>query len=127
MDATILLLVSNAGIRGVLQSALESQGYVVLAVAELGAAVTRLEECPADLLIVRHYIESMPGHDAALYLRRKCPGIQVLIVGGLPEDLWLESREAAQGFDVFPKPFQVGELLEKVRDMLARHRNAPRP
>jgi CheY-like chemotaxis protein len=120
MNGTILLLASDPAIRRVLAGALQSVGYVVLAVGDVGAAVDRMKEVTPDLLVVRHYTESITGHDAAIYLRTKAPGVPVLIVGGLLQDTGLEAREEAHGFEVFPKPFTAADLVDKVKEVLAR-------
>jgi DNA-binding NtrC family response regulator len=112
MKTTILLLISDPVVRFVLQETLEHEGYTVLATGNLGQAVERLKQCTPDLLITRTYVQSLPGHDAAKYLRMKCLKMRVLIVGGLLDDERLQSREALQGFDVFPKP-SAAELLKK--------------
>jgi DNA-binding response OmpR family regulator len=125
MNTTILLLVSDASVRKVLGDALESDGHIVLAAGDIGVAVDRLRESTPDLLIVRHYIESMSGHDAAIYLRKICPGLPVLLVGGIPDDLWLESRDSVHGFEIFPKPFKVDELLARVREILSARPQPP--
>lgn len=120
MNTTILFLASDPIIRRVICDALESEGYVVVAASDVGNAVDRLKECTPDLLMVRHYTESMSGHDAAIYLRRMCPGIPVLLVGGILDDERLEDREILQGFEVFPKPYKAAELLDKVKEVLIK-------
>jgi DNA-binding response OmpR family regulator len=72
----------------------------------LGTAVDRLKESTPDLLIVRSYVEGIPGYDAATFLRRKCQGLQVLMLGGLIDDDRLQYRMTLEGFEGFPKPFQ---------------------
>ena len=79
---TILLLVSDPVVRSVLEETLEQAGYTVVAAGDLGHAVDRLKECQPDLLITRTYVESLPGHEAAMYLRTKCLRMKVLMVGG---------------------------------------------
>ena len=91
---------------------------MVLATGSLGQAVDRLKESTPDLLITRTYVQGMPGHDAAKYLRTKCPLMRVLILGGLLPDERLQHREALQGFEVYPKPYTVAELLQTVKDIL---------
>ena len=122
MKTTILLLVSDPVVRSVLQETLEHEGYTVLATADLGQAVDRLKQCMPDLLITRTYVQSLPGHDAAKYLRTKCLKMRVLIVGGLLDDERLQYREALQGFEVFPKPYTAAELLQKGIDVLSKPR-----
>ena len=82
VKTTILLLVSDPVIRSILEETLEREGYTVLASGDLGQAVDRLQECTPDLLITRTYVESLPGHEAAMYLRTKRPEMRVLMLGG---------------------------------------------
>jgi CheY-like chemotaxis protein len=118
--STILLLASDPVIRRVICNLLESEGYCVLPASGVGSAVDRLKELTPDLLMVRHHTESLSGHEAAMYLRRVCPGIPVLIVGGILDDVGLENREGLQGFEIFPKPFKAAELLDKVKEVLVK-------
>ena len=117
---SILLLISDAVIRSAVRDALEHGGYLVTAVGDLGTAVDRLLESPPDLLIIRSYIEDIPGYDAATYLRTRQPGLKVLMIGGLIDDDRLVNRMALEGFEVFPKPYPVAALLEKVKEVLNR-------
>ena len=123
MNTTILLLVSDPLIRSVLRETLEHEGYVVRATGDLGQAVDRLKETLPDLLITRTYVESMPGHEAAMYLLTKCPTMRVLMVGGLLDDKRLQYRAELQGFEVFPKPYSAADLLQKVKDVLSKQRD----
>ena len=120
MKTTILLLVSDPVVRSVLQETLEREGYTVRATGDLGQAVDRLTECAPDLLITRTYVEGLPGHEAAMYLRTKCPTMRVLMLGGLLDDERLQYRAALQGFEIFPKPYTAAVLLQKVKDVLSK-------
>src|ERR1022692_4631483 len=122
IKTTILLLVSDPLVRSIVEETLEREGYTVLATGDLGQAVDRLKECTPDLLITRTYVESLPGHDAAMYLRTKCSGMRVLMVGGLLDDERLAYRAEQQGFEVFPKPYTAAALLEEVRRVLGKPR-----
>ena len=122
MKTSILLLVSDPVVRSVLKETLEHEGYTVLAAGDLGQAVDRLKERTPDLLITRTYVDGLPGHDAAMYLRTQCLKMRVLILGGLLDDERLQSREALQGFDVFPKPYAPAKLIQEVKDVLSKPR-----
>jgi len=115
-------LVSDPVVRAILKETLEREGYTVLASGDLGQAVDRLQECTPDLLITRTYVESLPGHEAAMYLRTKCLGMRVLMLGGLLDDERLQYRAAQQGFEVFPKPYSAATLLQEVRHVLSKPR-----
>ena len=117
-NASILLLDSDPLTRTVLCERLEKSGYLVVTSPDVGAAVDRLKEMRPDLLIVRPQISSMPGHMAAEYLRTRCPGLPVLIVGGYMDDERVRVQDAIKDFHVFPKPFAAEDLLACVRDVL---------
>lgn len=119
MIVTILLLVSDPLLRSVMKETFEAEGYVVLPTGTLGAAADILRVSKPTLLVTRTYVEGMPGHDAAKYLRKKCPTMRVLIVGGLLNDERLQDRYAVEGFEVFPKPYTAEQLLEKIREVLS--------
>ena len=103
---TILFLASDSHISKVISKTLDSAGYFVLTAHDIGGALDFLKNCTPDFLIVRHYTESISGHDAAMYLRKGCPGVPVLIVGGILDDVGLEDRETLQGFEIFPSHFK---------------------
>jgi DNA-binding response OmpR family regulator len=118
LNKTILLLGSDPISRSVVQELLENSGYSVFPAGDLGEAVDSLKKAPPDLLIVRAYIEDIPGYDAATFLRTKLPGLRVLMVSGLIDDDRVLYRMALEGFEVFPKPFTSAALLEKVKEVL---------
>ena len=120
MGKSILLLVSDSLVLSVMQETLEREGYLVFPAGELGTAVNWLKDTKPDLLITRTYISGMPGHEAAKYLRNKCPHMRVLMVGGLLEDDRLQYRMALERFEVFPKPYTSAQLIEKVKEVLGK-------
>jgi CheY-like chemotaxis protein len=114
----ILIVDSDPLTRGVLHETLQRAGHEVMSAADVGAAVDRLKMSDPDLLIVRPYISSMSGAMAAKYLRTRCPGLPVLIVGGYIEDDRVRVPSEVHDFHVFPKPFGSDELLKKVTEVL---------
>jgi DNA-binding NtrC family response regulator len=125
----ILLLCSEPIIRSVMKEVLEQAGYVVRATGDLGTAVDMLAASRIDLLITYPYVESIPGHEAAKYLRGRNPQMGVLVVAGLLEDDRLQYRAVLESFETFPSPFTVDQLIEKVEAVLktAQKRAARRP
>jgi DNA-binding NtrC family response regulator len=120
LGKSILLLVSDSLVLSVMQETLEREGYMVFPAGELGTAVNWSNDSTPDLLITRTYISGMPGHEAAKYLRNKCPHMRVLMVGGLLEDDRLQYRMALERFEVFPKPYTSTQLIEKVKEVLGK-------
>jgi len=111
----ILLLGSAPVVRSVMREVLEHAGYVVLATGSLGIAVDMLAYSKIDLLISHPYIDDIPGHEAAKYLRARNPHMGVLIVAGLLDDDRLRYRADFEGFEIFPQPFTAAQLMEKLR------------
>ena len=122
--SVILLLDSDPVMRSAIHDALQGAGYLVSSAGDLGTAVDRLGEMPHDLLIVRPYINSMPGHMAAEYLRTKSPGLPVLVVGGFMDDDRVRVLNAVEGFQTFPKAFSSEDLLAKVLEVLGMRKRA---
>ena len=116
--ATILVFHSAPVVRTVIREILEREGYVVRATGDLGIAVDMVRESPPDLLLINEYVADINGHDAALYLCKKCPSMRVLMVAGLPADQRIDARTTGEGFMVFPKPFAPAELVGEVRAIL---------
>jgi CheY-like chemotaxis protein len=121
-NASILLLASDPLTRAVLHETLEQAGCLVVAVDSLGPAVERLQQMRPDLLIVRPYINSMPGRMAAQHLRTWRHGLPVLIVGGFLDDERIKVPSELEEFHLFPKPWSRQELLDKVREVLQLNR-----
>jgi DNA-binding NtrC family response regulator len=117
-NTAILLLISDPDMRTVIRDSLKSQGYLVLTTAEIGNAIDRLKEGQPDLLIIRPYINSMPGHEAVKFLRTKSPGLRVLMVGGLIDDTRISYTDVIQNIHVFPKPFTHAQLHSAVEEAL---------
>ena len=120
ISKSILLLISDSVVRAVIREILEHHGYQVLPAATLGAAVDTLRGIRPDLLITRSYVDNMPGHEAAVFLRRKHPGMPVLILSGFPDDDRLTNRAVLNDFAMFPKPYSAGELVAVVERTLDR-------
>ncbi len=117
-NAMILLLSSEPVVRSVMQEALENAGYVVVATGSFGAAVDLIASAKIDLLITHPYVETIPGHEAAKYLKARNPEMAVLLVAGLLDDDRLEYREDLEGFEIFPRPFTAAQLVAKVDEIL---------
>jgi two-component system, response regulator, stage 0 sporulation protein F len=122
LNATILLLISPAILRVVIQETLEHEGYSVYPAGDLGTAVDKLKLSKPDLLIVSPYVEDMSGYDSAIFLRTKLPGLPVLMMGGIIADDRIQNRLVLKGFNFFPQPFTPADLLEKVKDALQKPR-----
>ena len=124
----ILLLGSEPVVRSVIKEVLERAGHVVLATGSLEVAVDTLAYGTINLLITHPYIDNIPGHEAAKYLRTRNPKkMGVLIVAGLLADDRLLYRADIEGFEIFPPPFTAAQLVEKVEEVLKAVRACAAP
>jgi DNA-binding NtrC family response regulator len=115
---SILVLDSYPEMRAALREALESAGYLVITAGDLGAAIDQLSDILPHLLIIPPYINSMPGHVAADYLRTRHPGLPVLVVAGLIDDDRIRVQNSIREFHTFPAPFTRNEFLAAVKGVL---------
>ncbi|HEY7392056.1 MAG TPA: response regulator [Bryobacteraceae bacterium] len=124
--ATVMVFHSAPVVRTVIREILEREGYLVRATGDLGNAVDMVRESPPDLLLIGVSAGHVNGHDAAVYLRGKCPSMRVLMLAGLPADERVEIWTRGEGFSVFPQPFAPAELTACVKELLAQSRPAQR-
>jgi DNA-binding response OmpR family regulator len=121
--ATVMVFHSAPVVRNVIREILENKGYLVRATGDLGNAVNMVQESPPDLLLIGVSVGHVNGHDAAVYLRSKCPGMRVLMIAGLPADERVEVWTRGEGFHVFPQMFSAEELVACVKEILADSRS----
>jgi len=115
---SILVLESYPEMRAALRETLERAGYLVITAGDLGAAVDQLSDVLPHLLIIPPYINSMPGHIAADYLRTRHPGLPVLVIAGFMDDDRIRVQNSIREYHTFPAPFTPDELLATVKGVL---------
>ena len=116
---TILLVEDEAFVRRATAEVLESAGYSVLSAGSAGDA---LEACrkrlePVDLLLADVVMPGMSGRELAAEFKSCCPGAQVLLMSGYPEQLALCELSTSEK-KYLAKPFSVGMLLQRVHEVL---------
>jgi len=114
----ILILESDSVMRSVLRDILSPLGCVVRIAKDIGVAVRKIHEVEPDLLIVSPYLDGVSGDEAATFLRKDGPGMDILMVAGFPHDDRIENRMLNHGIHSFPPPYPKEALLQKVRELL---------
>ncbi|HYF57047.1 MAG TPA: response regulator [Salinarimonas sp.] len=119
--ARILLVDDEEPVRGFLRRALEMDGHAVVTAEDGGEGLERLQEEAGafDLLITDIRMPIMDGIALALAAKRDFPDLVILLMTG-----FADQRERARGLDaivadVLTKPFSLGDLRAKVREVLA--------
>ena len=117
---TILVVEDEAGIRALVRKILRRQGYVVL---EASNGDDALKICAGhkgkiDLLVTDVMMPRMSGRELADRLTALRPELRVLYVSGYTDDAMLSSGSFPSGTAFLQKPFTLGSLLGKVREVL---------
>ena len=119
--ATILVVEDEAGIRALVRKILRRQNYEVIEAAngEEALAICRDNPAEIDLLITDVIMPQMGGRDLADRLREQGRVMRVLFVSGYTDDATIYSGQLPPGSAFLQKPFTLGSLLDKVREVLA--------
>lgn len=122
-DESILLVEDSAMVRAVTRMMLEEQGYRVLETDSGERALELLQEVGAqvDLLFTDVLMPGMSGPELASHARRLFPGLPVLLMSGVPENVG--AGDGGTGSIPFiRKPFHLSNLLIAVRSALDAER-----
>ncbi len=114
----VLVVDDDAGMRESLAAAIEDQGWEPETVATGEAALARLKTDPPDAVILDERMQDIKGRDVLRVIRRWCPEVAVLFLTAYGDGELL--RELLDlGVDAYcDKPFQLEELLRKLRRIL---------
>lgn len=103
------------GVRGLLAA----RGAQVHEASDPRSAMARLREVPCDLMLLDLALGDDFGLTALPRLREACPGMRVIVLSSMAEDLYAE-RALKAGADGFVSKAALGEtLLEAVDTVLA--------
>jgi len=118
---TILVVEDEAGIRALVRKILRRQGYEVLEASNGDEALIVCREHPGtlDLLITDVMMPQMGGRELVDRMREQCRGMKVLYVSGYTDDSSIYSGNFPPGTAFLQKPFTLGSLLDKVKEVLA--------
>jgi PAS domain S-box-containing protein len=119
--ATILVVEDEAGIRALVRKILRRQGYQVLEAAngQEALALCRDHGRRVELLITDVLMPQMGGRELVERLQTQGHGMKVLYVSGYTDDTSVYSGELPAGTAFLQKPFTLGSLLDKVKEVLA--------
>ncbi|HEY8584206.1 MAG TPA: ATP-binding protein [Capillimicrobium sp.] len=108
---TVLVVEDEEALRTLVVRVLTGHGYAVVAAADAREALAVAER--PDLLLTDVVMPGMPGNELAEELRRRWPGLPVLLMSGYTDEADL------RGSGVLAKPFDAQALLRRVGASLA--------
>ncbi|MGI5120122.1 response regulator transcription factor [Marinactinospora thermotolerans] len=118
--ATVLIADDDRAIRDSLHRALELEGYVVRTVADGVQALAEVHREPVDLLVLDVMMPGVDGLGVCRVLRAEGNRVPILMLTARVETPDRVAGLDAGADDYLPKPFDLDELLARLRALLRR-------
>jgi DNA-binding NtrC family response regulator len=117
--ASVLIVDDDSGVRDMLSSILEDEGYSVEAVNSGRDAIKTCEKLPFDVALVDINLPDVKGTELLHKLKQLQPKMVKIIITGYPsiENAVTALNEKSDGF--ISKPFDPQELLEMIKKLIA--------
>ncbi|GLH36120.1 response regulator [Pseudomonas koreensis] len=115
----VLIVEDMATVRLFVNEVLEDAGYRCTQAADIESALERLQNDPSiDLLLTDVGLPRMSGRELADVARGWNAGLPILFMTGYAETAINRQVFLGTGMEMLVKPFQISELLDKVRRTL---------
>ena len=117
---TILLVEDETHVRELVAQMLQASGYTVLTAADPAAALTLSDRHPGPihLLLTDVVMPEMSGRELRQRLKSLRPRTRVLYMSGYTDEALGRHGVLEPGTFLLQKPFRVGALGQKVREVL---------
>jgi two-component system response regulator MprA len=120
MNARILVADDDRAIRESLERALALEGYAVLTAADGTAALGAIHAEEPDLLVLDVMMPGLDGLTICRVLRAQRSQVPILLLTARTETADRVAGLDAGADDYLPKPFELDELLARIRALLRR-------
>ncbi len=121
-EGTVLIVEDDATIARFVELELEHAGFGVLRAGDGPTAIDLLESNDVALLILDLMLPGIDGIDVARHIRKKGSTVPILMLTARAETHDVVSGFEAGADDYLRKPFEIPELLSRVRALLKRVR-----
>ncbi len=118
--ATILIIEDNEDLLELEEFYLIKEGYNVIGVTSTKEVETMLKQGNIDLMLVDRTLPQVEGSEFVSYLRDKGVTTPVIFVSAKDKDDEIEEGFLRGGDDYLRKPFNMKELLYRVKSILRR-------
>ncbi|WP_319797319.1 PAS domain-containing sensor histidine kinase [Nitrobacter sp.] len=117
---TVLVVEDEPVVRGIIVEMLHDQGYRTREAPD-GAAGLRILQLdkPVDLLLTDIGLPGMNGRQLADQARKLRPNLKILFMTGYAENAANAEGFLQPGMDMITKPFDLGHLSQRVRDIIS--------
>lgn len=119
-SGTILLVEDEDAVRVFAARALKNKGYTILEARTGEQAMDMLHDAESlDLLITDMMMPGMDGGTLARFVKVERPEVRVILISGYSEEVARGDVLDSPDIHFLPKPFSLGQLASKVKDVLA--------
>jgi two-component system cell cycle sensor histidine kinase/response regulator CckA len=119
-QGTILLVEDEDAVRVFAARALKNKGYKVLEARTGEQALDILRDTTGvNLMITDMMMPGMDGGTLARLIRVERPEIRIIVISGYSEEVARGDIVDTADFHFLPKPFSLGQLASKVKEVLA--------
>ncbi|MDX2380419.1 MAG: response regulator transcription factor [Acidimicrobiia bacterium] len=118
--ARVLVAEDDRAVRVSLERALELEGYRVVAVTNGAEALEAVEDEPPDVILLDVSMPLVDGLTVCRVLRAENNHVPVLMLTARTEATHRIAGLDAGADDYLPKPYDLGELLARIRALLRR-------
>ena len=117
---SVLIAEDDRAVRVALERALELEGYRVVAVSNGAEALESISACAPDVVLLDVSMPLVDGLTVCRVLRAEDDQVPVLMLTARTETSHRIAGLDAGADDYLPKPYDLGELLARIRALLRR-------
>jgi len=114
----ILAIDDENAICAIYERALEREGYLIETFKNAPDALVRLEQVSFDLILMDLILQGLNGWDLMRKAKKISPSTPIIVVTGRPELDSVVKTMRMGAYDYLLKPFDIDELLVKVKSGL---------
>lgn len=127
----VLVVDDEVDVRDAIKRVLDRAGYSVRTVDGVGGALEELRRCQADVVITDIIMPKINGVEAIEVIRQEFPAVRIIAISGggnfgitayqptaITTSAYLAAAERAGAHLVLTKPFESGDLIQAVEQVL---------
>lgn len=111
-NITVLVVEDEDAIRLTLRDFLIKRGFTVVVASDGAGAIEHLLDHEIDVIVSDYRMSTLGGRYWIRFLDRYCPEQKIIITSA-----YLDS-DVEHPFPIMTKPFEYGDLVEKIESML---------